>query len=68
MATDSTSTDAPPAHEGVHYQNPASKPIDGPMATSDRDGVQRVVWPLFFVLILCLVAIGVVLGVLHQPP
>jgi hypothetical protein len=68
MPTSSTQTDAPPAHEGAHYEHPASKPIVGPRGPADRDGVQRIVWPLFLVLILCVVAMGVVLGMIHQPP
>jgi hypothetical protein len=68
MPTTSTPTDAPPSHEGAHYENPVSKPIVGPHGLADHDAVQRVVWPLFLVLILCVVAMGVVLGMIHQPP
>lgn len=63
----SVDTDAPHAHEGVHYDNPSTKPLRGRVARADRDGVQRVVWALFFVLILGAIATGVVLSVVHPP-
>jgi hypothetical protein len=68
MPPSSKPTDAPPAHEGAHYDNPASKPIVSPARKGDREGVQRLVWALFFVLILGVVATGVVLGVSQSPP
>jgi hypothetical protein len=63
-----TPTEAPPAHDGVHYENPSSKQIDGPVSSAQRDSVQRVVWALFFIIILCVVAMGMVLGIIQQTP
>jgi len=52
----------------MHYANPSSKPLDGPVSKADRDGTQRLVWKLFFVLVLCGVALGIALGLsLRQP-
>lgn len=64
----STPPEVPPAHEGVHYDNPTSKSIRGPVAGTDRTGTQRLVWGLFFVLMLCVVATGVVLGLMERQP
>jgi hypothetical protein len=61
----SSSPDVPAAHEGAHYANPSSKPLERPGKT-DRDGVQRLTWSLFFVLILCVVAGGLVLGLVQR--
>jgi hypothetical protein len=63
--SDPTTTDAPPAHVGAHYENPSTKPLLGPVGVMDRDGVQRRVWPLLFALVFALIAIGVVLSVMH---
>jgi len=60
--------EVPHAHEGAHYSNPSSKPLEGPISRADRDGVQRVVWPLFYFLIASAVTLGVVLGLLHARP
>jgi hypothetical protein len=56
----------PQPHEGVRYANPSSKQLDVPVDQVDRDGTQRVVWRLFFVLVLCFVAMGVVLGLVTR--
>jgi hypothetical protein len=61
-------TDAPPAHEGAHYANPSSRPLRGPLSPTDREGTQRVVWKVFFVLILCVVAMVLVLGLVTRHP
>jgi hypothetical protein len=61
-------TDAPRAHEGAHYANPSSKPLRGPVSTADREGTQRMIWKLFFVLILCVVAMVLVLGLVTRHP
>ena len=58
MATPNTATDAAPAHEGVHYDNPDTKPLLGPIPKTDRVSVQRVAWPLF----LCVVVIGLAIA------
>lgn len=50
-------TDAPPAHPGAHYDNPGSKPLLGPTPVTDRGSVQRVVWPLFFLILLSGIAL-----------
>jgi hypothetical protein len=55
-------SEVPDAHEGKHYANPSSKALLGPVAKSDRELTQRVVWKLFFVLILCVIAMIVVLS------
>jgi hypothetical protein len=60
--------EVPQAHEGPHYRNPSSKPLQGPVAVTERTGTQRVVWKVFFVLILAVIAIGVVLGVVLRQP
>ena len=62
-----TPADVPPAHEGEHHTNPSSKALEAPVSKTDRDGVQRLTWTLFFVLILCVVAIGLVLGLVQRP-
>jgi hypothetical protein len=64
----STPSEAPRAHEGAHYPNPSSKPLLGPLRQVDQDSTQRLIWPLFFVLILCVVAIGIVLGLISGQP
>ena len=68
MPASSKPTDARPAHDGAHYANPVSKPIVSPGRKADREGVQRLVWALFFILMLCVVATGVVLGVSQPQP
>ncbi len=60
--------EVPSAHEGAHYPNPSSKPLTGPLGKADRDGTQRLVWMLFFILLLCVVAIGIVLGLVFEQP
>ncbi len=59
-------SEVPHAHEGKHYANPSSKPLLGPVAKTDRELTQRVVWKLFFVLILCVVAMTVVLSIVSR--
>ena len=61
-------TEAPRPHEGVHYDNPSSKPLEGPVAKADQDGTQRFVWKLFFILILCVLAMGAALGLVTRHP
>jgi hypothetical protein len=63
-----TAAAVPPAHEGAHYQNPSSKSLEGPVARTDRADTQRLVWKVFFALILCVVAMGVVLGLVFRQP
>ena len=62
MATPNPATDPAPAHEGVHYANPDTKPLLGPIPKTDRVSVQRVVWPLFLCVVLGGVALAAVLG------
>jgi len=64
----STPAQAPRAHEGKHYANPSSKPLLGPLGKNYRDTTQRLVWPVFFGLILCVVTIGIVLGLASGQP
>jgi hypothetical protein len=64
---DPASTDAPPAHEGAHYDNPHSKPLRH-ASPSDREGVQRVVWALLFIVVSCVFAMAIVLGIVNQSP
>jgi hypothetical protein len=64
----SAASEVPPAHEGANYPNPSSKPLEGPVAATDRADTQRLVWKVFFVLILCVVAMGVVLGLVFRQP
>jgi hypothetical protein len=54
------------AHDGARYANPTSKPLEGSVGKGDRDGTQQLVWRLFFVLILCVVAMGIVLGLVFR--
>ena len=54
-----TPTKAPRARKGPHYANPTSKPIVGPLSTADREDLQRLTWKLFFILVLCVFAVGV---------
>lgn len=58
-----TPSNVPSAQQGVHYTNPSSKPLRGPVPPEDRDGVQRLVWRLFFVLVLAVGVAGLVLSV-----
>jgi hypothetical protein len=64
--SNSTPSAAPPAHEGVHYPNPSSKSLEAPAPKAEREGTQRLVWPLFFVLLLCVLAMSVVLGLVTR--
>jgi len=64
----STPGKVPPPHEGAHYANPSSEPLESPVAKFDQEGTQRVVWKLFFVLMLCVVAIGTVFGLITSQP
>lgn len=64
-STSSAPEAPPPAHEGAHYDNPTSKSVRGPVNPTDRDGTQRVVWALFFVLMACIVGAGVVLALIN---
>jgi len=62
----SAAPEAPPsAHEGAHYDNPSSKSVRGPVNPTDRDGIQRLVWALFFVLMAGIVGAGVVLALIN---
>lgn len=49
----------------MHYANPSSKPLTGPPPADERDGVQRLVWRLFFVLVLVIGVAGVVLSIFN---
>lgn len=62
-----SAADVPQAHEGAHYPNPSSKPLRGPVAVTERTPIQRLVWRVFFVVILGVVALGVVLGLIFRP-
>ena len=42
----STSTEAPPSHAGPHYDNPTSKPLEGPGLKLERERTQRLLWPI----------------------
>lgn len=64
----STPSEVPDAHEGVRYANPTSKSLDAPAAKTDRAGTQRLVWRLFFALLLCVIVGGVVLGLVTRNP
>lgn len=55
-------TDAPPAQPGEHYANPDTKPLLGPAPVSDRSSVQRVVWPLFFFVLIGAIGLAVALS------
>lgn len=55
----------PPAHRGKHYANPSSKPLTGPPPLDERDGVQRLVWRLFFGLVVAVVLAAVVLSLVN---
>jgi hypothetical protein len=61
-------TDAPHPHEGVRYPNPSSKPLEGPVGQADRETTQRLVWKLFFVLMLCTFAMVIVIGLISRRP
>jgi hypothetical protein len=61
-------TDVPRAHEGAHYANPSSKPLEAPLGPTEREGTQRMVWKLFFVVMLCVVAMVAVLGLVARHP
>jgi hypothetical protein len=54
--------DAPPAQPGEHYANPDTKPLLGPTPATDRSAVQRVIWPLFFVVLIGAIALAVALS------
>lgn len=60
---DSGPSTVPSAHQGVHHNNPSSKSLRGPAPPNERDGVQRVVWRLFFVLVLAVGIAAVVLSI-----
>lgn len=64
----STNTDAPQSHAGPHYENPTSKPLRGPGLKLDRERTQRLLWPIPFILLLCVVAMGFVLSLVSQHP
>lgn len=61
-------TEVPPPHEGVHYANPSSKPLKVPASPSEREGTQRLVWKVFFVLVLCVFAMVMVMGLVARHP
>ena len=58
----SKETDAPAAQPGAHYANPETKPLLGPTPAADRSSVQRVVWPLFFVVVLGGIALAIAMS------
>jgi hypothetical protein len=58
----------PPAHEGVHHDNPSSKPLRAPVPPDERDGVQRLVWRLFFFLVLAVALAAVLLSIFDGRP
>lgn len=62
MASQEKETDAPPAQAGEHYVNPGSKPLLGPTPVADRGSVQRVVWPLFFLVLLGGIVLAIALN------
>ena len=62
----STTPDVPRAHEGAHYANPTSKQVEVPVSKADQTGTQRVVWRLFFVLVLCVVVLVVAMGLVTR--
>lgn len=62
----SPGSEVPQAHEGARYSNPSSKPLEGPVAKIDREDIQRVAWKLFFILILCGLAMAIVLGLVSR--
>ena len=69
MANPSSATpEVPAAHEGPHFDNAVSKRPDGPVGTADRESTQRLVWVLFFILILGGVVTGAALGLLQPSP
>jgi hypothetical protein len=69
MATpSSTDTDAPPSHAGPHYANAVSKPQKASDIKLDRERTQRLLWPVPFILLLCVVAMGFVLSLLARHP
>jgi hypothetical protein len=57
-------TEAPPAQPGEHYANPNSKPLLGPIPATDRGAVQRVVWPLFFLVLIGAIALALGLSLI----
>lgn len=64
----STTTDAPPSHAGPHYDNPTSKPVAGPGLKLERERTQRLLWPVPFIVFLCVVAMGFVLSLVSKHP
>jgi hypothetical protein len=64
----STDTDAPPSQAGPHYANALTKPLKGSDIKLDRDRTQRLLWPVPFLLLLCVVAMGFVLSLLSRNP
>ena len=58
----------PPPHEGEHYANPSSKTLTGPPPVDERDGVQRLVWRLFFGLIAAVILTAGVLSLVNGRP
>jgi len=64
----STTTDAPASHAGPHYDNPTSKPARGSELKLNRERTQRLLWPVPFILFLCVVAMGFVLSLAWQHP
>ena len=64
----STSTDAPPSHAGPHYANATSKPQEGSGPPLERERTQRLLWPVPFILLLCVIAMGFVLSLLSHHP
>ena len=66
QSSSTTPTDVRHPHEGVHYDNPTSKPLQAPVGKAEQEGTQRFVWKLIFILILCVVAMVVVLGLISR--
>jgi hypothetical protein len=64
----STDTDAPLSQAGPHYANALSKPQKGSDIKLDRERTQRLLWPLPFIVLLCVVAMGFVLSLLSRHP
>jgi hypothetical protein len=66
QSSSTSSTEVRQPHEGVHYDNPTSKPLQAPLGKAEQERTQRFVWKLFFILISCVIALGVVLGLVTR--
>ena len=58
----STPTRVPRAHAAPHYLSSYSKPAKGSLSAADRDTMQRLVWKLFFMLVVGVFVVGLVLS------